>query len=599
MHNFIKRNQKKMLAVFGILLMITFVISGNARGPSCRGPYVLGKVGGAPLTDNDVQQAQHDIYLLLRGSFVPLYKLDEGRAAAVFKEHPNVYAMLQIEARKQGIVITEAQAQTAVKEAKLENIEAAEQDELLAAVGRFMLVQTAYDNAAATVKVSRPLLDYNLATGYQSLSLNIVELTADQYRAAAGRPASDEIAKQYERFADREPEPSSVVTTQPATPGYKVPDRVKIQYVDLPRDRILAAKLDQLTREQIYQLDLVGYEYWSDPKNAAEFTVTPPPATAPTTSQPSTQPSTVASTLPATLPTSLPATVPSTEPTVKPFATVAPDLRRRLLLGQIPSTAPAVDALRKSLEEETISLRNDLAAELRKGYDAYVAASAAAPATGPTTGPTAEPTSGFQSVQFLDHVAEAFEARHKVRPLVSSLSNEWMTEQDLATLPGIGEARHGMGSFAAYAVRSIDTSPPPAPTTAPTTSPSTLPVTRPLAHRNSLRLFEPSDILDGVNDNSYIFRVTAYDPEHKPTLADAEPAIVRDLTTAKGYDMAVARAASLMNDAKVAALSSASGGLTAVARASGLNVIKAGPMQDIRSFDLEGERARWGRSRCS
>ncbi len=56
MYKFIKNNQKKMLAVFGVLLMIVFVIPSSFKNSRERTRRAIGKIGDTPVYDEDLKQ---------------------------------------------------------------------------------------------------------------------------------------------------------------------------------------------------------------------------------------------------------------------------------------------------------------------------------------------------------------------------------------------------------------------------------------------------------------------------------------------------------------------------------------------------------------
>ncbi len=131
-----------------------------------------------------------------------------------------------------------------------------------------------------------------------------------------------------------------------------------------------------------------------------------------------------------------------------------------------------------------------------------------------------------------------------------------------------------------------------APTTAATTAPATsaaetapAPVTAWHPIGTGLRPFEPSDLLQDPSGNAYVFRLTAFEPAHRPPLAEVEPEIVKQLKLAAAYQLAHDQAAKLLTNAQIEAklrkqqkLPDAQG-LPAAAKASGKPLIEAGPFR--------------------
>ena len=59
MYKFIQRNQKKMLAVFGVVLMIAFIIPSTFKnGGAGRGDQVIGKVGDVKVLGDEIFGAE-------------------------------------------------------------------------------------------------------------------------------------------------------------------------------------------------------------------------------------------------------------------------------------------------------------------------------------------------------------------------------------------------------------------------------------------------------------------------------------------------------------------------------------------------------------
>ncbi len=129
MHKFIKNNQKKMLAVFGVLLMIVFIIPSSFRNSRERTRRAIGKIGNTPVYDDERKELADEWGMLKRVSVqlpfvnelifpggvppqyrqfvrpdnqlqtVPLtYKL--GMLARQIDEHPDLYLLLKLEAER-------------------------------------------------------------------------------------------------------------------------------------------------------------------------------------------------------------------------------------------------------------------------------------------------------------------------------------------------------------------------------------------------------------------------------------------------------------------------------------------------------------------
>ena len=56
----------------------------------------------------------------------------------------------------------------------------------------------------------------------------------------------------------------------------------------------------------------------------------------------------------------------------------------------------------------------------------------------------------------------------------------------------------------------------------------------------------PSDVLEDTDKDAFIFRISGFEPQHRPTLQEAEPQIAKDLKAAAAYEMARAEANRLL-----------------------------------------------------
>ena len=118
MYKFIQRNQKKMLAVFGVLLMIVFVLP-NTLGQGGSDPVEGSLAGdGGKIRLSDKKQADAEVNALGRHGLLPMafglrspfevYQRPQiGQLAEAFREeleqHPELWVMLVREAEQAGI----------------------------------------------------------------------------------------------------------------------------------------------------------------------------------------------------------------------------------------------------------------------------------------------------------------------------------------------------------------------------------------------------------------------------------------------------------------------------------------------------------------
>lgn len=628
MYKFIQKNQKKFLAVFGVLLMIVFILPTSFKNNINRGDQTIGILDGEKITGNELGQARNDLELLRQYEFMPLLELGGGdNRNSVYAKYFHGddgaldYLLLQKEAEKQGFAVS-PQAAEALAGAAFKNMSMSPTllEQMTPVVGRFMLVQGAFERASESVKVSKPLLQYYISQAFQGSTLNLVEYSAAEMEKSVPAPTPQQVLEQYARYGDVLPKPS-IMGLEPATPGYEVPDRVKLQYLELPRDAIVQSVLKELSPAELYQLDLEGFRYYDT--HQSEFPA--PPALQP--QLPSSLPTTsTAATVPATRPATAPA-----GPTTKPFDEVKFELRKRLLTDPALSSADFVVALRDRVNAREKQLRTALHDQLEHAYAQWSAAQTGASAAtqpaaatqtvlGPALPTTNSVLATYPSLDFLTAFANDFEAQYKVRPLVNSLANKWLTQDDLDSMSDIKTARAGDLSFPAYALHDLVATPATAPAsqpsatnpatvpattgpaatgpaTGPTTSiATTIPSTNPVEPSpealeswhpvgTGLHPFQPSDLLQDSAGNTYVFRLTAFEPAHRPPLADVEAKIVEQLKSAAGLKRARDEADKLLANAQIEAKLRKEQklpdqqGLPAAAKASGKQLIQTGPFE--------------------
>lgn len=655
MYKFFQQNQKKLLAIFGVLLMIVFILPSTFKGGSGRTDVLVGRAAGSKIYASDEAQAKQDLQDLRQISFLPLENLGNRQVRPQMVERPLLYVLLQREADRDGIQVSEQAIEDAFKQAAATP---EQQEQLKPAVERFLKVRAAYERAASGIKVTSPLIRYALAkhdtsvaqsSGVQGVRLNLVDLTADQFLNRVPSPTPEQIRQQYDLAANRNPTPS--------TPGYRLPGRFKIQYLELPAEAVVDSFLKTLTgTPAAYQLDLAGYNYYQANSFDFQTPVEPPPATQPTTNPatnptitpttgpagpttdaalaPATQPATGPATAVAsatTAPTSAPATrTAASQPTTRPFEEVKVDIRRRLLLGSATSDARAVKDLKPKFDAYAKGLRDELRNQMEFDYRAWAARTGAdvggpttspatLPAAGPTTAPTtalttAGPTTGpsptlpippgvaYDSYEYLEALATAFQQRHGIRPLPVSLANKWWTgpelirpsPEDAKALGRINQASANGNPFGFAVTLQVQlttrpastTSPSAAPTTGPsTTQPATGPTTAPMVDvLDSVKLFKPSDVLKDFGENAFVFRISGFDPAHAPPLAEVETAIVKDLKAAAAAEMVKSAAQKMvtltdaMNQGAKAGNKTTTGALVSAARTEFLDPLEVGPI---------------------
>jgi hypothetical protein len=235
-----------------------------------------------------------------------------------------------------------------------------------------------------------------------------------------------------------------------------------------------------------------------------------------------------------------------------------------------PSTAPAAQAasattkpfadvrqqlIDRLIDEETdrkmAQIQDRIASMLASDWTAYHAAAAT---TMPATLPATSLGPPYNTVEYLQKLAMQIQSVYGVLPSVQSIADRFLTADDLARLPGIGQA-----------TREHPVQPLPMPLYIMTfTAPFVPEANR--NHPDVLAEFEPTRVMHDAARNVYIARVSAAQVSHKPaTLAEVEDQVRTDVIAKAAYDLARADASALLEKAKQSGLKSAAAGKSLLA----------------------------------
>src|SRR5438477_6416948 len=140
MRNYIRNNSKKILAVLGVILMVAFIIPPASKyGGNTTSRRLIGYVGDKKVYNTDVDRAKSQWDFLenaimmsperTRGQVMTLadaVRQDQsifGPSFRILSEqlnaHPELFYLLQVEADRMGIIVTNSQAETLFKQAGL------------------------------------------------------------------------------------------------------------------------------------------------------------------------------------------------------------------------------------------------------------------------------------------------------------------------------------------------------------------------------------------------------------------------------------------------------------------------------------------------
>jgi hypothetical protein len=552
MTKLIRKYQKQLLAIFGVLLMVIFIIPSSMKNGRSFERHPIGHIGTEAVYNDDKLQAANDWQVLQRVfaqvPFLPQNRysqelsLEPQPAPYAFElgldlcreieENPDLYFLMQNEARHRGIEVSMDQVGTVLanelfvsspdstagfQKVSPETVGGEERYEQIArAVSRFLPVLTLVRQIESDVKITQPMWDQSLASS-QLVRLAIAELHADQFKSSVGIPAPEQIQAQYDTYRDIVPQPSNTDATSLKF-GYKIPERVRLQYLKIPRSDVVKAVRASRSAYD-WEVDARVYYY----AHQDEFVGLPP--TTESTTRPTTAPATAtASTAPTTAPAAVTATPVPATPTTRPFAEVQEKAMTAIL------AAPADELAQK--------LQSAIVARLSGDYAANPTPAAS------TTAPATIPSAGMGSKVYLESVALDIQKQFNVLPEVVQ-TGAWLDSATLAKLPEIGGASSDSHSFVEEAI----------PATQPTFG------GKPVA---PLALLQPSEPMKDANSNVFIFRIIDRQPAHSPPLREISTQVAADVQAVHCYQAAL-DAAKALTDASQKHLLSAMAALRNIA----------------------------------
>jgi hypothetical protein len=565
MYYLIKKYQKKLMAVFAVLLMISFVATigvGRFGSGGGRGEAVIGKMGGTPVYSGEMQMAKDEWNWLSRqgngrlpfpmfifyreimtnaGAASPrdfVTQMGAFQLARAINEnidkHPDAFLLLQKEAADNGLEVSADTANSFLKNQMGMPVGNDDQDRFHAkAVQDLLTVAAQIRHLMDSAKVSQPVWQHE-ASKDQSVRLSLLDFRASDFEKNVPAPTPKQLQEQFERF--KNVPPNSPGASNPLGFGYQIPARVKLQYITIPHDQLMdavihhvhpsgSAEVGSASGDAAYDWEVQAAIYYDahkdEFKGPATKPATPLGPTVPTTGPATTQAS--AETKPA-----------ETQPlVVKPFPQVKQQIIEKL-------AADEADKLSKQIID-------DLTARLTSDFNAIHQAdpSATVPSTQPSSAPAA---TGVTTLAHLEQIRKEIEQKHHVSIQLHEIVNDWQTQADLGKLSGIGTATTAESApFPEYALEfahpGMTTGNPP------------------------LAVWQPSVPLTDAQQNSYLFRLTAAEPPHAPgDMTPIAKQVTDDWKLAQAYDQA-------MQAAQKALASAKTNGLSQVARAAGQNVV--------------------------
>jgi hypothetical protein len=556
MYRFIQKNKKKLLAVFAAFLMVVFILPTTMNQMGGGADPVLAKIGDdVELHASEFQQAEQEWRMLseLRagpqtrfgGGALPFtyrlgwnemseFQLMQGAPpypVGAITQNPRMYLLLQREAQQMGIGIAEDRVNDIMVN-ELAGIQPPDKqsiERLRRAIANFLLVQVGFERASSVIKVSQPIVRHELARRMQNVTVNVIEIPAAPYAEKLPAPTTQQLQAQFDKYKDVDPQ--VVPKENPFGFGYRYPNRVKLQYITVPREDV--RKMVEASKSE-YEWEVEAQKYYL--QNQSQF--------------PTTQASDADAPFSLAGPTTAvtrSSTTQAARSTTRPFAEVKEDAKSRVLLPEV--------------ERRATEIQNRIAATMAADYVTF--RNAAGGATQPATAPKSSQGVAYNSYEYMQRLAQAIQRDFKVLPTVAAFDDKLRDTKELATLERIGAATESDtgASFADYVTNAAE---------------PFLPAER-REDPTALSLFEPSRVLRDIGNNIYLVRLTAADPAHAPaSIAEVADAVRNDVVAAAAFEQAKADAMKLLEQARQS-------GLKQAAQSAQKNVLTVGPFpSDIR-----------------
>ena len=482
MYKFMQRNRKKMLAVFAVGLMIVFILPQVAFDPQ-RGTSqeVIAHMGDEEVTAGEARQAMEQWRVVMRD--LPFEMGAVALVADDIERNPELFLLLQKEARQMGLRVPDAQVTEAMQRMRQQSLMFGRQppsnlEALRPALTNLMLASTLIERTADGFKASQPRVAHELAVTDQRVKLDLVHFLVDDFKKQVPEPTAEQLQKQFDEFKNTPP--GAPTDQNPFGFGYLEPARVKLLYLTIPAAEVAKKLRGEPDSEQYFE--------WRT-KAVREFRANP-------------------ARYPASQPASQPTTNTTTQPTTQAAATQpAPrELTKEL-------EAKIIDQLiQPELERQVERIAASVADRLRVDYEARQRKADAVP--------------DFGTLAYLDRVKADVQQKHGVTLGVSEISQP-KTEKELAELKGVGRSTAGEQPFGTFVMRWAE----PLVSTALRASPEVLSVN------------EPTPVFRDLDGNAYVAQLREATPPHAPANLDAvKQAVQEDVRTKLAFELAVAAA---------------------------------------------------------
>ena len=485
-----------IIGLLGITLLLPTAI-GRGFDPSA----AVAMANGKKISQQEFVSYEGQWSTLMRlpmmvqgGQLAPAAYRLPGVAVQQIESHKELFMLLALEAKAQGIRTSTDEVNSFLKnEVQLPaNLTVEGEQALKQSVASMFAIERMFMRASSGVKVSQPLLDLEIATRLKEVDLEFVEIPAGEFLASVGVPTAEQLQAQFKEFAD------TIAPIDLNTPsgeknemgfGYKLPNRIKTQYIGFGRDAIQNAVL---ASKNDYDWEVAARKYYIE--NPDEFKKAP-------------------------------------------GASSNPNAKLEDMIGTRPFEEVKSDILAKLRQQEQTSLATRVRSRLEQQLAADYVASEAKSSQSGEKAPNTRYGVPYRSPEYFSKLAAAIQQEMGVVLTVGSIQDSLQTATDLGRLAGIGTTVANTGvPFAQYATSNVR---------------DFVPKDGPRPEGKVLGMFEPSGVMtDSLTGGQFFFRVTeaavAAAPSELPnTAVESDWRILQAFEAAKKAGEALAKQASI------------------------------------------------------
>ncbi|HEY1922903.1 MAG TPA: hypothetical protein VGG44_09050, partial [Tepidisphaeraceae bacterium] len=271
----IRKNEKKIMAVFAVGLMVMFIKglvpdTGQSGGATAR---TAGTLAGAKVSQTVLNGYAEEWQFVRRLYYVdPNHPNDEPLSLVAYILTPELatrinasssssqggplYYLLIQEAVREGIIVPKEELETFLTSYvhPLPAVGTDDRENVELAVEHILMIQRMFDRAGNVIKVTRPEQQLALARTAQELAIKFVPVQASSFLSQIPAPTQADIQKQFDQYSDRIAAQNGQFgeKSDPLGFGYKVPNRVMIQFIGLNHSDVHDAAIASKSKEDWY-----------------------------------------------------------------------------------------------------------------------------------------------------------------------------------------------------------------------------------------------------------------------------------------------------------------------------------------------------------